>query len=236
MPTPSSVRRLVTPSSKPRTRSSPPTTHPPSTDDQVTQILDILGEALENDNPIRIITGGSPDAYAAYLRLLVESAIARGEVHVASLDPDAEQFDGVALWAPPGLDWTACKNKDYQRLLRPEVLEWLLYHAIPTYDGLYRSAFGPQGYDVSVKSWHLKMLAVRPSAQKQGIARALVSQVADKIEGDYSIVTDCHTQVSIRFFQKLGFRHQSVKNYYNPFGVGFPMWCMLRESTSYAPS
>jgi len=200
----------------------------------MTQILVILGEALEQDNPIKIITGGSPDAYTKYLRLLVDNALARGEVYVAGLDSDRpDHLDGVALWAPPGSDWTAYKDKEYQQLLRPEVLEWLLHHAIPTYDGLYKSAFGPEGHDVSVKSWHLKMLAVRPSVQRQGLAKALVTQVADKIiEGHQSIVTDCHTQVSIRFFQKLGFRHQSVKNYYNPFGVGFPMWCMLREPMS----
>jgi len=197
------------------------------TEDDVQRILKTVEEALEEDKSMMLATGGSAIARSAYIRSLVDNANRFGEIYVAGPEPD---FDGVALWAPPGVDWTTYDNNDYRKLLTQDSLEWLIHHAIPTYEGLYRSAFGSRGLDVSRQSWHLKLLVVNPSKQKEGLGQALVRAVATEASKEkYRIVTDCHTQLSVGFFQKLGFRHQAVKNFYSPFGIGFPMWCMLKE-------
>jgi len=179
---------------------------------------------------MKLVTGGSPTARSAYIRAMVDNANRLGEIYVVGPEPE---FEGIALWAPPGVDWQAFDNNDYRRLLTQESLEWLVHHAIPTYEGLYKSAFGPRGFDVSKQAWHLKLIAINPSRQKEGLGKALVrAATREAYKGKYRVVTDCHTQLSVGFFQNLGFRHQAVKNFYSPFGIGFPMWCMVKEPSS----
>ena len=96
------------------------------------------------DKALALATGGSPTIRSAYLHTIVDNANRNGQIYVVGPDPE---FDGVALWAPPGVDWTpwyVCAlfnffwvfmflffwsdDKDYRKLLPADVLEWLVHH------------------------------------------------------------------------------------------------------------
>jgi len=210
--------------------SPPPRRLDRPTEDDINRMLGILGEAFSNDKALAVATGGSPTIRSAYLHTIVDNANRNGQIYVVGPEPE---FDGVALWAPPGVDWAPCDDQDYRKLLPADVLEWIVHHAIPMYEELYKTAFGPRGTEVSILAWHVKLIAVRPSRQRQGLGKSLMRVICKEAsQGMYRMVADCHTQISVGFFQKLGFRHQAVKNYYSPLGVGFPLWCMLREPPS----
>ena len=54
--------------------------------------------------------------------------------------------------------------------------------AIPMYEELYKTAFGPRGTDVSVLAWHVKLIAVRPSRQRQGLGKSLMRVICKEVK------------------------------------------------------
>jgi len=54
---------------------------------------------------LMVSTGGSATALSTYLRLLLNGCVESGALFVAGSPPGSHEFDGVALWGPPGDDW-----------------------------------------------------------------------------------------------------------------------------------
>ncbi|KAF9781258.1 hypothetical protein BJ322DRAFT_263899 [Thelephora terrestris] len=194
------------------------------------RVLFILHETISNDTVVKVYTGGSTAALSTYLRLLLDGCVDSGGLFVAWTSPDSREFDAVALWSPPSKDWLPWEEEEFLSQLRQEKKDWITHHAISKYEELYKSAFGAWGYNAGINNWQLKAIAVLQECRGRGLGKALMEVVHRKATAsNHKVVVDCHSQIAVRFFHKLGFQHQSVKNFFSLTEPGFAMWCMVWE-------
>ncbi|TFY62310.1 hypothetical protein EVG20_g6752 [Dentipellis fragilis] len=195
-------------------------------------MIALLEETFANDTAIRCVTGGSKDNRRAWCKLLIDKTLREGQLWAAGFNG---RIDALAFWFGPGVESAIAESNEYAAMLTEDMRDWMNLHYRPQYQELYRSTYAT-GSRVRIQAWHLKIIAVRLSHQRQGLGRALVAVVTEKADRDtVAMTTDTTTSNALYFLQRLGFRYIGVKNFVMQ-RYGFPMWCMIREpptSSSY---
>ncbi|KAJ7930913.1 hypothetical protein B0H13DRAFT_2309220 [Mycena leptocephala] len=117
-----------------------------------------------------------PEILGAYLR----AGVVGGEVYFA--EHKAAGIVGVAIWFPPGttaLGTTACRGLEpaYGKAVR-EMRSWWTYFLDFVYNKFVENTLG---LGVFRAAYHLQLIGVHPSYQRQGIAGTMMGLVEQKV-------------------------------------------------------
>ncbi|KAA1471992.1 hypothetical protein DENSPDRAFT_150190 [Dentipellis sp. KUC8613] len=206
-------------------------------------MITLLEETFAHDTAMRCISGSSKDNRRAWCKVLIDKTLREGQLWAAGHNG---RIDALAFWFGPGVESAIVESNEYAAMLSQDMRDWINLHVgrilsvvlipadilcqyRPQYHELYRSAYAA-GSRVRVQAWHLKLLAVRQSRQRQGLGSALVAVITEKADRDnLAMTTDTTSSNALYFLQRFGFRYIGVKNFVMQ-QYGFPMWCMIRET------
>ena len=165
--------------------------------DEVSRAISTLVSGFESDPLLRWIWP-DPEVYLSTMPRLVmaEAGIAfeEGTAHME------ENFLGVALWIPPGIE------QDEEELLA------LGKETVPEdkRDELYNALDQLEQYRPKEPHWYLVQAAVEPSCQSRGIGSALLEFALSKCDemGSTAFLESTNPQ-NISLYERQGFKVQS---------------------------
>ncbi|TDL27847.1 hypothetical protein BD410DRAFT_812004 [Rickenella mellea] len=189
--------------------------------------------ALPADSHLQALTGGRPSLEVPFFEYQIQTGLSYGEVYVGG---HGGRIEGVIVVFGPGQDFARSECSDgthsepsnaYVAKLPSEMQQWWQLHIRPKYAELMQVSLG--GVDARRSLWHIRLLAVHPKHQRNGVGRGLMDGIMRKANaGRQRMCLEVYNDRLVRHFTRLGFRVKGTKNF-SSYQGGFPLFCMVRE-------
>ncbi|EJD50826.1 hypothetical protein AURDEDRAFT_159969 [Auricularia subglabra TFB-10046 SS5] len=168
--------------------------------------VELLAEAFEKDPVMAPCLGGEMHLSANLWRGFIRAGMAGGEVYVAGLDSETS-VDGIAIWFPPGSEFLGTEEQQdvwqemFGKYLNADAkLFWEQNYEATCNDVLDRVLAKDKHHSM----WHLQILGTRVSAQRRGIARALIEHMTERSK-DEGMRLETFTELNITIYHHLQF-------------------------------
>ncbi|KZV83802.1 hypothetical protein EXIGLDRAFT_842664 [Exidia glandulosa HHB12029] len=183
---------------------------PASTSD-VEEAATWLVDAFKDDPVMPASTGGELHLSVNLWRGFIRAGLVGGEVYVAGVDSE-DRVDGVAVWFAPGHGNGFLETDEQLAVWQESFAQYLNEDARKFWEEDFEAVCGviidnAAGKEGHHSMWHLQLLGTRPSAQRQGVARALIDHIADKAK-DAGMRLETFTKVNVAVYEHLGFVHE----------------------------
>ncbi|KZV85408.1 hypothetical protein EXIGLDRAFT_726167 [Exidia glandulosa HHB12029] len=181
----------------------------PESEDMVEDTAQWLVDSFADDPIMLPCLGGQAHLSICLWRSFLKAGLVGGEVHVASIDSDT-RTDGVAIWFAPNTDLG--ETPDQEAVWYEEYGKHMNADATVFWNTSYEEACNQVldrvlDKEARSKMWHLQILGTRPSAQRRGIARALIEYMNDRTR-DTGIRLETCTALNVKIYTRLGFTNE----------------------------
>ncbi|RDB14728.1 hypothetical protein Hypma_016425 [Hypsizygus marmoreus] len=190
----------------------------------------VLATAFAEDEFTAIVLGRNPALVYDFCHAQVVAANLAGEIYVAE-STDTKELIGSALWFGPGRVMFDSEDQNEQALfplmeqLDPDLRQWWNDSFTPRYNEVASEALGA---GVKKALWHLQSIGTIPAERRKGVARALINEVRNKVDG-IMLCLEAAEAVNVGIYEKIGFKVRGKKQVITGAHGSFPMWVMATE-------
>ncbi|KAJ6604235.1 hypothetical protein DFH09DRAFT_1067971 [Mycena vulgaris] len=121
------------------------------------------------DPTVKTLVGGDVSSLDAFFVASIRAAALGGKIYIATEAVDTTVIRGMAVWWGPGAEPFSTSI-----IARGTRVAQNYPQYRPDFAGMTERLLGPRG---KLDSWYLSLLAVDPSHQRRGVARALIDAV-----------------------------------------------------------
>lgn len=195
------------------------------TKSEVSRTVNVLARAF-HDDPLWSYAVADPIKRSKALRHLFYITSAH-VVHAGEIYKTSSDFEGVAIWMPPGKTMTVM---DALRVGFPSMLMALWHSGFSDFRRIMQvlDAFETrQKQDAPAKFWHLMQMGVEPEHQGKGLGSQLLKVMLTRLDHNQeTCYLETETPRNVAFYEKYGFQVVTEA----PIKDGGPiLWTMVRK-------